>query len=73
MAAGVWLAPARQSDLSEFKFTPLARDEATESYPAWSPDGKSIACIENVHGVRLGTILCESPQTTWSERLVRRV
>ena len=33
-------APA---DLSGYKFTRIARDEATERSPTWSPDGKSIA------------------------------
>ena len=55
LAAGIalaaWLTPPPRADLSNYKFTPIARDEATESYPAWSPDGKSIAYIANVHGI----------------------
>ncbi len=55
MAAGIalaaWLIAPRPTDLSQYKFTPIARDEAPEDYPAWSPDGKSIAYIANVHGI----------------------
>jgi len=55
LAAGIalsaWLTALRPADLSQYKFTPIARDEATESYPAWSPDGKSIAYTVNVHGI----------------------
>jgi Tol biopolymer transport system component/tRNA A-37 threonylcarbamoyl transferase component Bud32 len=38
-------------DLSAYKLTPLAREEVTEWYPDWSPDGKSIAYEVVVHGV----------------------
>jgi eukaryotic-like serine/threonine-protein kinase len=41
-------APA---DFSEYKFTALSRDEATERFPRWSPDGKSIVYTANVHGI----------------------
>jgi eukaryotic-like serine/threonine-protein kinase len=55
LAVGVALAlglmPPVQADLSSYKFTPIARDEATEAYPEWSPDGKSIAYTKSVHGV----------------------
>ncbi len=55
LAAGIalaaWLNPSRQADLSKYKFTPIARDEATELHPAWSPDGNSIAYLANVHGI----------------------
>jgi Tol biopolymer transport system component/tRNA A-37 threonylcarbamoyl transferase component Bud32 len=38
-------------DLSTYKLTPIAREEITEVYPDWSPDGKSIAYEAVVHGV----------------------
>jgi eukaryotic-like serine/threonine-protein kinase len=38
-------------DLSAYKFTRIARDESTETSPAWSPDGKSIAYLASIHGV----------------------
>jgi Tol biopolymer transport system component len=38
-------------DLSTYKLTPLAREEAPELNPDWSPDGKSIAYEAIVHGV----------------------
>lgn len=46
-----WLSAPAQSGLSNYKFTPITRQEATEAYPAWSPDGKSIAYLTSVHGV----------------------
>jgi len=55
LAAGIalaaWATASRSTDLSKYKFTPIARDEAAENYPVWSPDGKSIAYIANVHGI----------------------
>lgn len=41
-------APA---DFSAYKFTPISRDEAVETSPAWSPDGKSIAYLARLHGI----------------------
>ncbi|MGC9952443.1 MAG: protein kinase [Bryobacteraceae bacterium] len=41
-------APA---DLSSYKFTRIARGEATEGSPVWSPDGKSIAYTAIIHGI----------------------
>jgi serine/threonine protein kinase len=38
-------------DLSAYKFTPISQDEATGTYPVWSPDGKNIAYIADIHGV----------------------
>jgi serine/threonine-protein kinase len=39
------------ADFSAYKFKSIARDEATERYPKWSPDGKSIAYTAEIHGV----------------------
>lgn len=53
--AAMWMFTPRPraqgSDLSHYKFTPLSRDEATESTTAWAPDGKSIAYSANSHGI----------------------
>jgi Tol biopolymer transport system component len=38
-------------DLSAYTLTPIAREEITEQFPDWSPDGKSIAYEGYVHGV----------------------
>ncbi len=48
--AALLIRPA-PADLSSYKFTRIARDEATEKSPAWSPDGKSIAYTLDVHGI----------------------
>jgi len=47
--AGSLLTPG--SDLSRYRFTPLATDAAYEGFPAWSPDGKAIAYIRAVDGI----------------------
>jgi serine/threonine protein kinase len=39
------------ADFSAYKFKSIARDEATERYPKWSPDGKNIAYTAEIHGV----------------------
>ena len=55
LAAGAALAlvliPPAEADISHYKFTPLARNEAIEIDPQWSPDGKSIAYRAMIHGV----------------------
>lgn len=46
------LMPPAQVELSRYRFSPIARDEATEVNAVWSPDGKSIAYLEDVNGIR---------------------
>jgi serine/threonine protein kinase len=59
-------------NLSSYKFTPISRDEATESQPTWSPDGKSIVYLAIIHGVQqvftrvLGSL--EAAQLTKGEK-----
>jgi eukaryotic-like serine/threonine-protein kinase len=51
------------ADFSSYKFTPIARDEATERSPAWSPDGRSIAYIAGIQGVdQVFTKAIDSPE-----------
>ena len=50
-AAVFFLIPPAQSDLSSYRITPISREEATESSPEWSPDGKSIAYSAMIHGI----------------------
>src|SRR5262249_31043510 len=50
VATVAWL-PSPPLDVSALKFTPLSRMEATEFFPAWSPDGKTIALTASVHGI----------------------
>src|SRR5581483_4916232 len=44
-AGGMWrLATEPQTpDMSRYRLTPFASEEGAELFPAWSPDGKSIA------------------------------
>jgi serine/threonine protein kinase/Tol biopolymer transport system component len=37
--------------LSSYRFTPISRDEGTERFPEWSPDGNSLAYTLNINGV----------------------
>ena len=39
------------SDLSAYRFTPIATDDVREFAPAWSPDGKSLVYLSVVNGV----------------------
>ena len=48
--AALLIQPA-PADFSAYKFTPISRDEATERFPRWSPDGKSIAYTADIHGM----------------------
>jgi Tol biopolymer transport system component len=42
---------SRPAELETLRLTPFATDAAYEGFPAWSPDGKSIAYVEEVEGV----------------------
>jgi len=48
--AALLIRPA-PADLSAYKFTPISRDEATERFPVWSPDGKTIAYTADIDGI----------------------
>jgi Tol biopolymer transport system component/predicted Ser/Thr protein kinase len=62
-ALAVFLStPAAGPDLSNYKFTPISREEVEERSPRWAPDGKSIAYTARVHGVmQVFTRLAGSP------------
>jgi eukaryotic-like serine/threonine-protein kinase len=49
--AALSIRPA-PADLSLYKFTPISRDEASEWFPIWSPDGKSIVYSATIHGIQ---------------------
>ena len=51
LAVAALTIPPAAPDLSAYKFTPIAQDEATETSPAWSPDGKNIAYVAIIHGI----------------------
>jgi len=60
--AALLIRPA-PANLSSYKFTPVSRDEATETSPAWSPDGRSIAYIAGIQGVdQVFTKAIDSPE-----------
>ncbi len=60
--AALLIRPA-PADLSSYKFTPIARDEATERSPAWSPDGRSIVYTAGIQGVdQVFTKAIDSPE-----------
>ena len=49
-AVAKYLTRPAGSDLSSYKFKPLATDAEPEDYSSWSPDGKSIAYLKNFDG-----------------------
>ena len=57
LAAGVAVAlgmtPTRSStpDLAGHAFTPIAREVAPETMPAWSPDGQTMAYLQMMNGI----------------------
>jgi Tol biopolymer transport system component len=63
------LIPPAEADFARFKFTPLAREEVSETDPQWSPDGKSIAYQAIIHGVR--QIFTRAAGTTSAVQLTR--
>ena len=46
-----WLIKPRGADLTKYHYSPLATSAAYEGFPAWSPDGKSVAYIADVDGI----------------------
>ncbi|HYM10323.1 MAG TPA: protein kinase, partial [Bryobacterales bacterium] len=50
-ALAALVIPPAPADLSGYKFTRIAREDATKRSPVWSPDGKSIAYTAGIHGV----------------------
>lgn len=50
-ASALLLLTNRRSDLSSYRFTPLESTPAYEGFPAWSPDGKTIAYVAEADGV----------------------
>ncbi|MEN6605315.1 MAG: protein kinase, partial [Bryobacteraceae bacterium] len=49
-ATVAWLRDDRNVDLGNYKLTPFATSLDVQNYPAWSPDGKSIAFIGRTKG-----------------------
>jgi serine/threonine protein kinase len=41
-----------QFDTSALRYSPLAAEPGPQTYPSWSPDGKSIAYLREVNGTR---------------------
>jgi eukaryotic-like serine/threonine-protein kinase len=52
-AFALLLFAARNQNTAPYRFTPLAATTASETLPAWSPDGRSIAYYETGNGNRL--------------------
>ncbi len=50
LGAAVLLRP-QGVDLAQYRFEPLSTDAAYEGFPAWSPDGKTIAYVRDVDGI----------------------
>jgi eukaryotic-like serine/threonine-protein kinase len=51
VALAWWLAWPPVSDLAAYRYTPFALDAGMDSWPAWSPDGKTIAYLHEIDGV----------------------
>jgi Tol biopolymer transport system component len=43
--------PSAGVDMSSYTFTEISAEDAQESAPAWSPDGKSFVYLANINGV----------------------
>jgi eukaryotic-like serine/threonine-protein kinase len=52
LLAGMTWLQFRSSPGDNYRFSPFATEAAEESYPAWAPDGKTIAYFADVNGVK---------------------
>ncbi len=52
LALAVWLFTPGESDVPSYRFRPFATEAAAETWPAWSPDGKTVAYLADVNGVK---------------------
>ena len=52
MATEVFLVPESAVDLGRYRLRPFGATAVHESFPAWSPDGRSIAYAGEVDGIR---------------------
>ena len=50
-AAAVWLAAPARPDLASYRFTPFATDAGWKGWPAWSPDGRTLAYVGEAAGL----------------------
>ena len=52
--SGVPRAKPRPPDLGAYRFTPIAMEPGYEGFPAWSPDGNTLAYLREVDGRAAG-------------------
>jgi Tol biopolymer transport system component len=49
--AAAWLRAPARPDLAAYRFTPFATDSGWKGWPAWSPDGRTLAYVGEAAGV----------------------